>query len=308
MFVLGNNVTLGNFRERTKIIKRNSRQVARYPLPTTTPFSLPPLYTYMSLSSVAVTQNRTRSFAALLSSSSQSQFLWKYQPVARMTLLFCETYYFTFMRSYVTSLGVEAAPTHGDEESYCWLHCKKRLAVFPYPAGMSITKLSLAGNKLIMGTGKPFTLFTVYTESDNPKHLLNLIYFHRRDFNDGCLDKQYKRDGGRLSSAHHNKLICQFPYLLLQGTSLGSLSVTYYTVTSGFWKDRKNRSLCCVVVRIEVPFTSMEKWNSNPDHGHYSVEPRDFFVRRRQWSLIYVSYSTFYVSGKNPLVILKFFQ
>jgi hypothetical protein len=26
------------------------------------------------------------------------------------------------------------------------IHCKKRLAVFPSPAGMSLTKLSLAGN------------------------------------------------------------------------------------------------------------------------------------------------------------------
>ncbi len=27
----------------------------------------------------------------------------------------------------------------------CCLHCKKELAVFPSPAGMSLTKLSLAG-------------------------------------------------------------------------------------------------------------------------------------------------------------------
>jgi hypothetical protein len=26
------------------------------------------------------------------------------------------------------------------------LHCKKRLTIFPSPAGMSLTKLSLAGN------------------------------------------------------------------------------------------------------------------------------------------------------------------
>ncbi len=30
------------------------------------------------------------------------------------------------------------------------LHSKKRLAVFPSPAGMSLTKLSLAGNNLII--------------------------------------------------------------------------------------------------------------------------------------------------------------
>ncbi len=29
------------------------------------------------------------------------------------------------------------------------VHCKKRLAIFPPPAGMSLTKLSLAGNNLI---------------------------------------------------------------------------------------------------------------------------------------------------------------
>ncbi len=29
------------------------------------------------------------------------------------------------------------------------LHCKKRLAVYPSPAGMSLTKLSLAGNNII---------------------------------------------------------------------------------------------------------------------------------------------------------------
>jgi hypothetical protein len=30
------------------------------------------------------------------------------------------------------------------------VHCKKRLAIFPSPAGMSLTKLSLAGNNLII--------------------------------------------------------------------------------------------------------------------------------------------------------------
>jgi hypothetical protein len=30
------------------------------------------------------------------------------------------------------------------------LHCKKRLAIFLSPAGMSLTKLSLAGNNLII--------------------------------------------------------------------------------------------------------------------------------------------------------------
>jgi hypothetical protein len=29
------------------------------------------------------------------------------------------------------------------------VHCKKRLAIFPWPAGMSLNKLSMAGKKLI---------------------------------------------------------------------------------------------------------------------------------------------------------------
>ncbi len=33
---------------------------------------------------------------------------------------------------------------------FIWLHCKKRLVTFPSPAGMSLTKLSLAGNNLII--------------------------------------------------------------------------------------------------------------------------------------------------------------
>jgi hypothetical protein len=45
------------------------------------------------------------------------------------------------------------------------LHCKKRLAVFPSPAGMSLTKLSLAGNNDVPAgdgkIGKPF--ITVYS-------------------------------------------------------------------------------------------------------------------------------------------------
>jgi hypothetical protein len=34
------------------------------------------------------------------------------------------------------------------------LHCKKRLASFPSPAGMSLTKRSLAGNNLIISTAR----------------------------------------------------------------------------------------------------------------------------------------------------------
>ncbi len=37
-----------------------------------------------------------------------------------------------------------------DLQIWGYLHCKKRLAVFPSPAGMSLTKLSLVGNNLII--------------------------------------------------------------------------------------------------------------------------------------------------------------
>jgi hypothetical protein len=36
------------------------------------------------------------------------------------------------------------------------VHCKKRLATFPSPAGMSLTKLSLRGNNLIFPTQGEF--------------------------------------------------------------------------------------------------------------------------------------------------------
>jgi hypothetical protein len=37
-------------------------------------------------------------------------------------------------------------------------HCKKSLSIFPSPAGMSYTKLSLAGNNFRLGTGKLINL------------------------------------------------------------------------------------------------------------------------------------------------------
>ncbi len=36
------------------------------------------------------------------------------------------------------------------------LHCKKRFAIFPSPAGMSLTKLSLAGNYYIIPAQEEF--------------------------------------------------------------------------------------------------------------------------------------------------------
>jgi hypothetical protein len=36
------------------------------------------------------------------------------------------------------------------------IHCKKWLSFFPYPAGMSLTKLSMAGNNLIIPGQREF--------------------------------------------------------------------------------------------------------------------------------------------------------
>jgi hypothetical protein len=52
---------------------------------------------------------------------------------------------------------------------YEYIHCKKRLTVFPSPAGMSLTKLSLAGKSLtsdtLAGDGKTANLFLQCTAS-----------------------------------------------------------------------------------------------------------------------------------------------
>jgi hypothetical protein len=91
-----------------------------------------------------------------------------------------------------------------------------------------------------------------YTGSVNPRLLLNLIYFHRRDFNDGCLDEQHQRDGGSVSSAHHNKLLCKFPYLLLQGISMETWNFFVFV-----FARRRKWSLICFQERIHWIF-----WNS----------------------------------------------
>ncbi len=45
-------------------------------------------------------------------------------------------------------MGLYGCVWHFDGLDYATLHCKKRLPIFPPPAGMSLTKLSLAGNNL----------------------------------------------------------------------------------------------------------------------------------------------------------------
>ncbi len=76
------------------------------------------------------------------------------------------------------------------------LHCKKELAIFPSPAGMSLTKLSLGGKKLNysrpgrvwsvtsrLGTGKRPTLF-------NSVGMSCLFYRHREKGRGGAAKRQ----------------------------------------------------------------------------------------------------------------------
>ncbi len=76
-----------------------------------------------------------------------------------------------------SSIHFSILPMHGSPRdkvmtSVLCLHCKKELAVFPSPAGMSLIKLFLGGNNLVfsrpervwsvtsrLGTGKWLTLF-----------------------------------------------------------------------------------------------------------------------------------------------------
>jgi hypothetical protein len=70
---------------------------------------------------------------------------------------------------------------------YGTVHCKKELAVFPSPAGMSLIKLFLGGNNLVfsrpervwsvtspLGTGKWLTLLYSVMPAIYNKHFYNL--------------------------------------------------------------------------------------------------------------------------------------
>ncbi len=48
----------------------------------------------------------------------------------------------------ITSQATDKPPI--SSLTICTLHCYKRFAIFPTPAGMSLTKLSMAGNNLII--------------------------------------------------------------------------------------------------------------------------------------------------------------
>jgi hypothetical protein len=60
-----------------------------------------------------------------------------------------------FLLCLVAAAAVAAGKT-GTNSSH--IHCKKRLAVFPSPAAMSLTKLSLGGNKEIFFSQGEFGL------------------------------------------------------------------------------------------------------------------------------------------------------
>jgi hypothetical protein len=55
----------------------------------------------------------------------------------------------TFFYSVVAPASIHNPLTHAGQPSSLWIHCKKRLTIFLSPDGMSLTKLSLAGNNFI---------------------------------------------------------------------------------------------------------------------------------------------------------------
>jgi hypothetical protein len=55
-----------------------------------------------------------------------------------------------FVFYYQYRLHLKTTPHTNYKETYKKLHCKKRLAIFPSPAGMSLIKLSLAENNLFI--------------------------------------------------------------------------------------------------------------------------------------------------------------
>ncbi len=120
----------------------------------------------ISLSLICVEQNFTV-FRALFNFIVKSLFsMWVCQTMATVC---CITSLKMGGQSHANSTLLAA---HHTSQAKYTVHCKKRLAVFPSPAGMSLTKLSLAGNNLIysrpgrawfvtswLGTGKSVTFF-----------------------------------------------------------------------------------------------------------------------------------------------------
>jgi hypothetical protein len=85
-------------------------------------------------------------------------------------------YYFHLKREILFNARIATKDlyTRNKRKIFDTSHCKKRLSFIPPPVGMSLTKLSLAGNNLMipgkrvwlvtsrLGTGKSVTFFTVH--------------------------------------------------------------------------------------------------------------------------------------------------
>ncbi len=85
--------------------------------------------------------------------------------------------------------------------TFLWLHvhCKKRLPIFPSPAGMSLTKLSLAGKQFNYSRpGESLTTFFYSVYSSASVYLICLhktkpLHLHkrRRAWQHGCFEIEY---------------------------------------------------------------------------------------------------------------------
>jgi hypothetical protein len=76
-------------------------------------------------------------------------------------VLWCQIYIFTnepLLTLPWTDLVATHSPTVQPHPPHTHTHCKKRFAILPSPAGMSLTKLSLNGNNLIIPAQGEFGL------------------------------------------------------------------------------------------------------------------------------------------------------
>ncbi len=88
------------------------------------------------------------------STASSSDRTKKWNDTGGDTVTYCNAHTFLLIRLGQATRVLKSLRTSTNKTPNN-LHCKKRLAVFPSPAGMSLTKLSLAGNlQIISGQGE----------------------------------------------------------------------------------------------------------------------------------------------------------
>jgi hypothetical protein len=89
--------------------------------------------------------------------SLQRYFYFIFRNLSESILISAESYGILrfFIFKFFLPVVLEEEKTHRTRNKiiatkYIHIHCKKKFAIFPSPAGMSLTKLSLDGNNLII--------------------------------------------------------------------------------------------------------------------------------------------------------------